>query len=256
MRGALKLLAEQVLWARVELQRRGPVPARLPPLVAPTSILRTGEEWREACRAARRLRLPLHPTPEKTWDTLGAVAAILESTRPTGTVVDAGSARYSCVLPWLRLYGYSRLLGINLEFGREVSHGPVRFRHGDATATGLDDASIDAVTCLSVIEHGVPIPDFMREVSRILRPGGLLCVSTDYNVKPPDTAGRIAYGQPVKIFGPDDIRELVALAQGQGLRLVGPLKLDHEERPVHWRRMDLRYTFILLTFRRDPYPGG
>ena len=39
----------------------------------------------------------------------------------TARVMDAGSARYSPVLPWLRLYGLGSapgsLLGINLEFG-------------------------------------------------------------------------------------------------------------------------------------------
>ncbi|WP_406831841.1 class I SAM-dependent methyltransferase [Pedococcus sp. KACC 23699] len=259
--------AERVLWARVALQRRAetrrgyaanrPVPRT----VEPTAILRTRADWERAVAEGHRLRLPLHRDQPKNWDALGAVGAVLtladDGTR-SARVMDAGSARYSPVLPWLRLYGLGdqpgSLLGINLEFGDEVRRDGVVFRHGDVTATGLPDGSLDAITCMSVIEHGVPIEGFLSESARVLRPGGVLCVSTDYDQEPPDTTGRTAYGSEVKIFAPEDIRQLVATAERVGLELVGDLStsdaLSHEERPVHWDRVGLDYTFILLTFRR------
>ena len=58
---------------------------------------------------------------------------------------------------------------------------------------------------MSVIEHGVPLEPFLAETARILPPGGLLVVSTDYDQDPPDTAGHTAYGQPVHIFSPAEI---------------------------------------------------
>jgi hypothetical protein len=75
-------------------------------------------------------------------------------------------------------------------------------------------------------------------------------VSTDYDQHPPDTTGHTAYGQPVRIFSPDDIRSLVDLAGRYGLRLRGDLALRHAQRPVHWDRTGLDYTFIRLTFDR------
>lgn len=260
--------AERLLWGRVAVQRRAeahrgyaanrPVPTS----VAPTAVLRTRADWERAVVEARRLRLPLHRDQPKNWDALGAVGAVLtladDGTR-TARVMDAGSARYSPVLPWLRLYGLGAepgsLIGINLEFGDEVHREGVVFRHGDVTATGLPDGSLDAITCMSVIEHGVPIEAFLRESARVLRPGGVLCLSTDYDQEPPDTTGRTAYGSEVKIFAPEDVRELVATAERVGLELVGDLStsdaLSHEERPVHWDRVGLDYTFLLLTFCRS-----
>jgi hypothetical protein len=97
----------------------------------------------------------------------------------------------------------------------------------------------------------VPIKAFLAESARLLRRGGILSVSTDYDQSPPDTTGVTAYGVPVHIFGPDEIRGLVDTAAEQGLALVGDLQLDHQERPVHWKRTGLDYTFILLSFRRE-----
>ncbi|MEO6019189.1 MAG: class I SAM-dependent methyltransferase [Knoellia sp.] len=261
--GAAKVLAERLLWTRVAVQRR--VEARraavrpVPTSVLPTDVLRSAAQWQVAAAEARHLRLPLHHDRPKNWDALGAVAAVLALTgaedRPSLRVMDAGSARYSSVLPWLRLYGLGdapgSLLGINLEFGDTMHRDGVSFRQGDVTATDLPAASLDAITCMSVIEHGVPLEAFLAESARVLRPGGVLCVSTDFDQDPPDTRGVTAYGTPVRIFGPDDIRAFIAHASSQGLELLGKTPdLHHAERPVHWKRTGLDYTFILLTFRR------
>jgi len=257
--------AEHALWARVAVQRRVErrVPGHrdVPRGVPPTDVLRTRADWQRAVVEARRLRLPRHRDLPKNWDALGAVAAVLQLADDgsrSARVMDAGSARYSPVLPWLRLYGLGAepesLLGINLEFGAPVVRDGVTFRYGDVTSTGLADGALDAVTCMSVIEHGVPLLGFITESARVLRPGGVLTMSTDYDHHPPDTHGLSAYGGPVRIFGPDDLREMVAMADDVGLDLVGDLDtpgfFEHAERPVHWDRLGLDYTFVLLTFRR------
>jgi uncharacterized membrane protein YbhN (UPF0104 family)/SAM-dependent methyltransferase len=246
-----KRVSERMLWGRVRLDRLRRKSRAVPSPQSPTTVLQTVKEWQDATDEARRLRLPLHHDRPKNWDALGAIAAVLAATKPQEPVLDAGSARYSPVLPWLRLYGYTDLTGINLEFGRTVRRDGVVFRHGDVTDTGLAEGSVGAVTCMSVIEHGVPVEGFLRESARILRPGGVLVVSTDFDAAPPDTTGKIAYGTAVHIFSPAEIRHLVDRAATFGLRLSGELgDLQHPQRPVHWRRQGLDYTFIRLTFER------
>jgi SAM-dependent methyltransferase len=251
-----KRVAEAALWARVAVQRRveerlrAGAPRPRPAPMPPTDVLRDRAAW-EACVAeCRRLRLPLHHDRPKNWDALGAVATVLDLVGDRSAVLDAGSARYSPVLAWLRLYGLTDLVGDNLEFGADVRRDGVLFRYGDITATDFPDGRFDAITCLSVIEHGVPVRAFLAEVARILRPGGVLVVSTDYDQAPPDTSGITMYGRPVRIFSPADIRALVADAADAGLDLLGQLMLDHAERPVHWARTGLDYTFMRLAFRR------
>lgn len=254
---AAKRVAEYVLWGRVAAQVRlekalAPTFERpLPASVPPTAVLSERTQVEDSVEEAKRLRLPLHPTREKNWDALGAVAAVLAHVGTGARVLDAGSARYSIILPWLRLYGVTNLLGLNIEFDdRQVRHGAATFRHGDITDTGLPAESLDAVTCMSVIEHGVDVPAFLAESHRVLRPGGVLVISTDYDKSPPDTSRQEAYGQPVHIFGPEGIEGLIKEAERLGFSLVGDLELEHSERPVHWPRHGLDYTFLLLTFTR------
>ena len=247
-----KLGAEQVLWLRVATGLRTTHRSRpeRPTPMPPTDVLGTAKDWELAVAECRRLRLPLHRDRPKNWDALGAVSTIVHTLGTDIRVLDAGAARYSSVLPWLRLLGVRELVGNNLEFTRTTRHGSVSFEPGDITRTSYEDASFDAISCMSVIEHGVPLDPFLAESARILRPGGVLVVSTDYDQRPPDTTGKTAYGVPVKIFGPDDIRSLVAAAAGHGLELLGDLRLEHAERPVHWKRTGLDYTFIRLAFTR------
>jgi len=246
--------AEEALWARVAVQRlyqeRVGKIRPLPSKTAPTDVLGSAAEYERAVQECRGLGLPLHRDKPKNWDALGAVSTVLNTLGPDIRVLDAGAARYSSILPWLRLYNVRELVGNNLEFTKVTRHGAVRFEPGDATQTQYKDNWFDAVTCMSVIEHGVPLQGFVDEAARILRPGGLLIISTDYDQDPPDTRGKFAYGVEVKIFSPSEIEDLVAMAAKSGLELIGDLRLHHPERPVHWARTGLDFTFIRLTFRR------
>jgi SAM-dependent methyltransferase len=255
-RALAKLGVEQLLWTRARLAaRRGAAAHTTPeplPAVEPTAVLQDDTEWRDAVAQARKRKLPLHRDLPKNWDTLGAASTVLARVGPAARVLDAGAARYSTMLVWLYLYGLRELVGINLEFRRPVRHGSVSFEPGDATATRFDAGSFDAVTCLSVIEHGVPVPEFFAEAARLLRPGGVLVVSTDYDAEPPDTTGLVAYGAAVHVFSPAEIRGLVKLADDAGFDLDGSFEPSHSQRPVLWKRHGLRYTFVRLTFTRRP----
>jgi hypothetical protein len=81
--------------------------------------------------AAAAARPALHRDRPKNWDTLAALGAILRRTERSGSILDAGTAMYSTMLPLLWRYGYKRLTGINVEFRRPFNRG----RHTSCPAT-------------------------------------------------------------------------------------------------------------------------
>jgi SAM-dependent methyltransferase len=184
---------------------------------------------------------------EKFWDALVAIQVVLNSTVRGDYVLDAGAERYSPVLPWLARYGYRHLVGCNLVFDEAVRLGPIVYEYANITRTHYAPAQFAAVTCMSVIEHGVHFPSFFAEMNRIIRPGGHLIVSTDYWETPIDLGGTQLYGLPLKIFTAAEITTLLTVGERNGFRLVAPLDLACEDRVVEFDGR--RYTFVVFSFQ-------
>jgi SAM-dependent methyltransferase len=212
--------------------------------------LKTQAEWKDALDNARKLHVPLHRAPEKNWDHLAAVSTILVHTPLSARILDAGAEFYSNVLPALFVYGYRDLYGINLSFTEPARRGPIRYFPGDLTQTPFPNEHFDAITCLSVIEHGVQLEAYFREMHRLLKPGGLLITSTDYYPTPIDTRGMVAHGSPIKIFSEPEIQAALVLAEKVGFEPTGDLDLECAERPIRWETYGLEYTFVIFTLRK------
>lgn len=210
------------------------------------AALKTRAQIEEAVAEAKRLRLPPCPDPAKTWDTLAALRQVLEVTGPDARILDAGAEMYSRLLPWLYLYGYRQLFGNNLVFRDVVRRGPIVYQPGDLTRTDYPAGSFDAITCLSVIEHGVDLNSYFAEMSRLLKPGGCLITSTDYFETPTDTRGQEAYGVPIRVLTKDDIEHAFVLAERHGFSPRGQMDFSSGERLVRWDAFDLTYTFAVF----------
>ena len=212
--------------------------------------LKSIAEWREAFENGRRLNVPLHRTPEKNWDHLAAVSTVLARTTPSARILDAGAEFYSNLLPALFVYGYRDLHGINLSFTGPARRGPIQYLPGDLTRTPFADDSFDAITCLSVIEHGVRLENYFREMHRLLKPGGVLITSTDYYPAPIDTRGLVAHESPIKIFSEPEIQAALSLAHDIGLEPTGNIDLECKEKSIRWEPYGLEYTFVIFTLQK------
>ena len=217
----------------------------------PNGVLKSRAEWQQSTREGKQLHLPLHRSDEKNWDHLAAVRAIVGATQKTARVLDAGAEFYSNVLPALFRCGYRHLYGMNLSFTDPARRGPIQYLHGDITATEFSDAFFDAITCMSVIEHGVPLKPYFEEMYRLLKPGGILITSTDYYPEPINTRNKVAHDAPIKIFTRQEARDIIALAHGVGFESTGPIDLECSDRPVRWDLYGLEYSFLIFTLRKQ-----
>jgi len=217
------------------------------------AVLQTYAESDLAAARAMTLCLPSHRGRAKNWDSLAALDCILANTRPDGNILDAGAELYSVILPWLFLYGYRKLHGINLAFQERTQRGPIVYEHGDITRTLYESGSFDAVTCLSVIEHGVDLTAYFREMSRILKPGGILLTSTDYWETPVDTRGQVVYGAPVHIFSEVEIRDALRIAERFGFETTGPVPFGCKEgRALGRPRLHVHSFYASKSLKRAP----
>ncbi|MBV6644812.1 MAG: class I SAM-dependent methyltransferase [Cyclobacteriaceae bacterium] len=77
----------------------------------------------------------------------------------------------------LKDQGYDHVLAVDISNEMQIEHA--QFVQGDMTeALAIEDNSIDAVVCIDGIEHISRQFDFVGEVYRILRPGGIFVFST------------------------------------------------------------------------------
>jgi SAM-dependent methyltransferase len=228
----------------------------LPPMA--NAVLATKKEADEAWANVEQAGLP-HAPGAKDWDSLIAFREVVTSTNRFARVLDAGAELWSAILPWLHLYGYNNLVGANLVFRQRFYRGSIVYEYGDITRTHYRTGEFDAVTCLSVVEHDVPISPFFAEMSRILKTGARLILSTDFWNPKIDTkdaaeeyyrASKHAYeASPWTVFSEGELQSLIDCAAGHGLRMTSTLDMRCREAPVQY--LGRRYTFVCLTFVRS-----
>jgi glycosyltransferase involved in cell wall biosynthesis len=216
------------------------------------TVLKTEQEVKESIENLKKLKLYPHGDQPKNWDCYRAFSFILNYGSPNAMILDVGSAEYCVILPWLELYGYLNLFGCDISFKEDFKKGKIHYSKQDLQKTNFDSCSFDFITSISVIEHGVDIHTYLKEMSRLLKPGGYLLTSTDYWPEPIDTEGLYPYGKALgemKIYTRKDIDELVQIAQEYGLELTYPIDFLYKDKVVYWERVDKRFTFIFFVLR-------
>ena len=197
-------------------------------------------------RAVRRVLGRPEPSPIlKTWDVQRAVDALVLRLDRSDPVLDIGC--FACdVLPALKRLGYQRLVGIDLN--PAVLQMPyadvIEYTVGDLLSTPWPDGHFAGITAISVIEHGVPDAELCREVSRLLRPGGVFIFTTDYWPNKIVTTERM-FDLDWRIFDTTEIETLVKVAERYDLRPISdprPGIRDVSSPAIHFAGKD--YTFL------------
>jgi SAM-dependent methyltransferase len=228
------------------------------------SWLRTrGIDFTEASKAriwrllyTLRFRTKAPPADKlKSWDVANMVQ-LIEKLAPEkdAPILDLGCFN-SEILWCLHGLGYTKLHGCDLNPLCEWMPfwSSVQYKTSDMTRTEYGAKQFRVLTAVSAIEHGVPIPALAREARRLLQPGGLFLLTTDYDGTGAqhDTERELIFGQTWTIFSRTGLQAVVDEFRANGLELLSEVSdadWNHPSRPVKWNGQD--YTFALLVFQR------
>ncbi len=211
---------------------------------------------------ARRARL--HPDARKNWDMNMFTELIAQRFDKKAAILDVGCVS-SPLLYNLATMGYTNLHGIDFQLTEKGIHvhPNVAYAAADLTRTPYKDASFDCITSLSVVEHGVDAGRYFAEMSRLLKPGGVLLTSTDYwpeKISTWNVPRRLTFGLPWNIFSREELRGLLADATRCGFALTGEIDDAAGRRVIRWPDGKLTwwlgkaYTFVVLGLQKTGEP--
>jgi SAM-dependent methyltransferase len=186
----------------------------------------------------------------KSWDVLETVRFLEENVTRTGRILDLG-ANTSEILAILHRLGYTDLTGVDVapEIARMPYAHAIRYLQADFMRTGFPDASFDALTSISAIEHGYDGEALFAECARLLRPGGHLVLSFDYWPEKVDTTGTLMYDMTWRIFSREEALEMLGVAAKHGFEPTAEVQFDAADRVVQWGKW--KYTFAWLALRKS-----
>lgn len=225
------------------------------------SVLQTWQEVGAATLALQREGLQTHLSVQKNWDHFLLYQAVISKDRQS-KILDLGCGE-GYALKLLHSLGFINVHGLDFRISwrlrlsrilrmwrQKTLKRPYYLHRGDIIKTLFHDESYDIVLCISTIEHGVDMESFLQEVTRILKPGGFLFLTTDYWEEKihTDESAR-AFGLPWKVFCRSEIVSIVRSAEELGLFLSHNSAIPPcSEKTVFWQNTD--YTFISMLFTK------
>jgi len=219
--------------ARRELKRRG--------------LSSASTWWQDTLRCVgvgNRVKIGDH---RKSWDVLKTAAFLEERVSESAPILDIGAFASELVCVLHRL-GFTNLVGVDVDphvrlmpFARDIRYEVANFME-----TPFEQESFQAITAISVIEHGFKGEALLAEVSRLLRPGGYFIASFDYWPQKVDTTGVLLFGMDWRIFSREEVLQFVEEARAYGLTPAGDVDLQAQEAPIAYAERDYTFAWIVL----------
>jgi len=185
----------------------------------------------------------------KSWDVLLTLNFLEKEVPKNEPILDIGCYASELIVA-LHKIGYSHLVGVDLNpnLKKMPYQDSIRYQISDFIHTNFADASFQAITSISVIEHGFDGPALLKEISRLLKPSGFFIASFDYWPNKIDTTGIKFFGMDWMIFSKQDVECFVSEAAKHKLFPVGETQFSSLERVINWQGR--QYTFACLALEK------
>ena len=183
----------------------------------------------------------------KSWDVLRTLEFLEQHVPKDRAVLDIVAYASEIIVALHRL-GFRNLSGVDLDpaIARMPYNGAIKYEVANFLQTRFADASFDAITSISVIEHGFDSGRLFKEMSRLLRPGGYFIASFDYWPDKIDTADTTFFGMSWTIFSKAEVRSFVEDAKRFGLTPASDMVMDAAQRPISCAGKHYTFGWIAL----------
>jgi len=186
----------------------------------------------------------------KSWDVLTTINFLKSYVKKNEPILDIGCYA-SEVIAALHKLGFSNLTGadLNPDLHKMPYQNLIRYETTNFMSTKFEDASFQAITSISVIEHGFDGQALLQEMSRLLKPGGYFIASFDYWPEKIDTVGTKFFEMEWTIFSKQEVVNFIGQAAGYGLMPVGECHYEGRDTPIECGGK--KYTFGWLVLQKN-----
>jgi ubiquinone/menaquinone biosynthesis C-methylase UbiE len=185
----------------------------------------------------------------KSWDVLATINFLDSHVKKNEPILDIGCYA-SEVIVALKKLGYLNLSGadLNSDLKKMPYQDSIRYEITDFMHTKFDDASFKAITSISVIEHGFDGQSLLKEMSRLLQPGGYFIASFDYWPEKIDTTGIYIFDMTWTIFSKMEISEFIDEAARYNLFPADEMRYEGKDKVIDCGGK--QYTFAWLVLKK------
>jgi SAM-dependent methyltransferase len=221
------------------------------------SVLKNTNQIDEAVKYLLSLSLFPHSDKLKSWD-VSKMIDIINKADKNSFVLDIG-CNSSPILLMLKNLGFKNLFGCDLFFdalcnpqSEKNESEQLNLSIQNLEKTNYKNDMFDYITSLSVVEHGINIENYFKEMNRILKGDGMLLTSTDYWHDKIDNSTKVFSFSTVPdiIFSRNEIENIIRIAKKNGFELIEPIDFTYEDKVVRWHSVGIDLTFLFFALRK------
>jgi hypothetical protein len=187
-----------------------------------------------------KINLPKNTEQHRNWDSLLSTWHTTLNVEHHDNILNIRSASNTTYLQNLTILDYKNLFEITELLDDDSKLPNISYTKESLIDTKYEDNKFSYINAISVIERGINIELFFKEISRILKSNGRIFISSYcwHNKNKPSA------NTPVKIFTHSELRNILDIAAKFNLKTETPIKFVDTDPTISWENK----VFTLINF--------